>query len=169
MRTRTLHYLWRRVCKNFMWHKHICLPKKAGFPFFLLLSLSGSHTVPMIYCYSWGSELQKMLNVNKSHWMETSKRMLQHCCFTCKNVGLRFGLKLWQKHFSWLKLIKNVFLFLFCNATMLSCMLNCSKTQQGWFTSSQMHQIESQCRCHRDFLFYSYHKELWYFSVCCWC
>lgn len=30
-------------------------------------------------------------------------------------------------------------------------MLNCSKMQRGWFTSSQMHQIESRCRCHRDF------------------
>lgn len=24
--------------------------------------------------------------------------------------------------------------------------------KRGWFTSSQMHQIESQCRCHRDSL-----------------
>lgn len=93
--------------------------------------------------------ITKMLNGNKS------KQMLQQFCQTQKKNWNMFWAEGWKKNlFAWLKLIKNVFLFLFCNAPMLSCMLNCGKTKRGWFTGSQMHQIESKCRCHRDFFFF---------------
>lgn len=146
-------------------------PEGSGFSFLFTFPPSLALYLTHTHCSSdlpllmkvW---ITKMLNVDKSPWIDTSE------CYKCYGIAISPRSKSWttlcaegwkKKTFSRLKLIKNVFVFLFCNATMLSCMLNCSKTQHGWFTSSQMHQMARQCRCHWDF-FFPDHEELWFLS-----